>query len=80
MTCREELLKATHYIITEKGKNEFTVGEVIEYLKNHNSKYEANTIRTHLTSKCCATAKPNHGTVYDDYEKLGWNLYKIKKL
>jgi len=76
-TCREELLKAVKHIVDTKGKNEFSMEEVIAFMKQHNTKYKESTIRTHLISRCCKNAPQHHGVVYEDYLRVGAGVYKL---
>ncbi|WP_420490571.1 DUF7669 domain-containing protein [Neobacillus niacini] len=75
--CREELLNAVHNIVNKKGKNEFSIMEVIEYMGRENTPYSESTIRTHITSRCCSNAPENHAVVYNDLERIGRGKYKI---
>ncbi|MCD2347199.1 DUF7669 domain-containing protein [Clostridium guangxiense] len=75
--CRDEVRAVAISIITEKGKNVFTVNEVISYLKNRGTNYSENTIRTHVTSRCCKNAPKNHGTRYEDFERISRGYYKV---
>ncbi|MEJ8555149.1 DUF7669 domain-containing protein [Tepidibacter sp. Z1-5] len=76
-TCRDELLYTIKQIINNKGVNEFTVKEVVDYMKSHGSTYKESTIRTHITSRCCINVPNNHETVYDDYERIDKGIYRI---
>lgn len=78
MTCRDEILNSVREIIKAKGKNEFTAAEVIRAMQTKGTKFEASTIRTHISSKLCADAPDNHGKTYNDFERVGHGLYKRK--
>lgn len=77
MTCRDELLEAVKVIIKRKGKNEFSIPEVIEYMKQKGTRYKEATIRTHITSRCCKNAPANHGVVYADFLRIRKGVYKL---
>lgn len=77
MTCRDEILEAVKFIITKKCRNEFTISEVMGYMVAKGTEYAPSTIRTHITSKCCKDAPQNHGTKYDDFERIGKGLYSL---
>lgn len=76
--CREELLEVITALVNEKGVNEFTMIEAVEAMANYHSAYSENTIRTHISSRCCANAPKHHATAYDDYERVGRGVYRIK--
>ena len=76
--CREELLEIITALVKEKGKNEFTLTEAVEAMANNHSVYSENTIRTHISSRCCVNAPKHHETTYDDYERVGRGVYRIK--
>jgi len=76
-TCRNEVLLAAQLIVRRKGRNEFTVQEVVEYMKARQTNYPESTIRTHVTSRCCSNAPNHHGTVYADFERMERGVYKL---
>lgn len=76
--CREELLEIITALVKEKGKNEFTLTEAVEAMANNHSVYSENTIKTHISSRCCANAPKHHKTAYDDFERIGRGVYRIK--
>lgn len=77
-SCRDELLEVIKEIVRKKNVNEFTVAEAIEAMKNNNTVYSESTIKTHITSRCCANAPKHHGTTYDDYERVVKGVYRMK--
>ncbi|WP_444875871.1 DUF7669 domain-containing protein [Aneurinibacillus soli] len=77
-SCRAEILATVHSIVRNKGINEFTVNEVVEYLSQNNTVYKPQSIRTHITSRCCVNAPDHHAVVYDDFERIGRGVYKLR--
>lgn len=77
-SCRDELLEVIKEIVRKKNVNEFTVAEAIEAMKNNNTVYSGSTIKTHITSRCCANAPKHHRTTYDDYERVVKGVYRMK--
>lgn len=75
--CREEVCEAAIAIINKKGENAFSINEVLDYLVNKGTSYKTSTIRTHITSRCCKNAPQNHGTKYDDFERISNGCYKV---
>lgn len=78
-TCRKETLEAVHCIIKSKGENEFSVDEVLNFMKHKDTSFKDSTIRTHITSRCYKNAPDNHGVVYEDYLRIRHGLYKLLK-
>ena len=74
-TCRDEVVQAAKAIVANKGKNEFRPIEIVERLKH--SDYPASTIRTHVSSRCCANAPDHHAKVYKDFERIRDGVYRI---
>jgi hypothetical protein len=77
-TCRDEIISSVREIISSKGKNEFTISEVIHHMKNKGTKYKESTIRTHISSRCCSNRlRHYHAVCYDDFENIGKGKYKL---
>ncbi|MEK4339103.1 DUF7669 domain-containing protein [Brevibacillus sp. FSL L8-0710] len=74
---RDEILAAVREIVKRKGKNEFEVSEVVDYMISKNPNLNISTIRTHVTSRCCVNAAPNHAVTYSDYERLERGVYRL---
>ncbi len=78
-TCREHILIAVKHIITTKNDNEFTILEILDYLKQQNSPYKESTIRTHITSKLCKNAPEHHAVTYNDFTRIKPGVYALNK-
>ncbi len=76
-TCRDQVVKAARAVVQEKGQNEFTVLEVVARAREIGVEFSENTIRTHVTSRCCKNAPKNHAVTYDDFERIAPGLYRI---
>lgn len=76
-TCRAEVLAAASAVMRRNGTERFTMHDVINELHQRGSKYAVTTIRTHISSRMCANAKKNHGSVSDDLERLDHGLYRL---
>lgn len=74
---RDEILAAVHDIVKRKGRNEFEVKEVVDYMLSKNSKLNESTIRTHIGTRCCVNANANHAVTYNDYERVGYGMYRL---
>lgn len=77
ITAREEILIAVKNITREREEKHFHLGEVLQYMKNNKTLYKESTIRTHVTSRCCANSPNHHGSVFNDYERIGKGLYRL---
>ncbi|WP_046178837.1 DUF7669 domain-containing protein [Domibacillus tundrae] len=76
-SCREEVVNTVKIIINQKGKNEFTIKEVVQYMLNNNTAYKVSTISTHISSRCCTNSPNHHGSVYNDFQRIKPGLYKL---
>lgn len=80
LPCREQLLIIVKQITNHKGKNEFTIKELLDTMNKSGSIFKESTIRTHITSRCCANVtKHHHQTHYDDYIRIGRGIYALNK-
>jgi hypothetical protein len=75
--CREQILRAVRDVVQEKGRNEFTVSEIVNRLRGAGAGYADGTIRTHITSRCCRNAPKNHAVVYEDFERIARGVYRV---
>jgi hypothetical protein len=76
-TCREQILKAARAIVREKRRNELTVPEIVDHLRNAGANCPESTIRTHVISRCCRNAPKNHAVTYGDFERIARGLYRM---
>ena len=76
--CREELLAVLTEYVKEKGENEFTRAEALAAMRRTGSKYKPGSVSAHLSYRCCANVPRYYKPMYDDYEKIGDGLYRIK--
>jgi hypothetical protein len=75
MTCRDEVLAAFERLERRHGRREFYLVDVVQEVRGR-TVYKESTIRTHVTSRMCADAPANHGTVYADLERMGRGRYR----
>ena len=78
-SCRDELLEVLTNLVNRKHKNEFTIAEAVEEMLNNNTVYSEQTIKTHISSRCCVNSPKNHATKFDDYERIARGIYRISK-
>lgn len=76
-TARDEILTAVKNITREREEKQFGLGEVLQYMIADGTSYKESTIRTHITSKCCSNSPNHHGSVFNDYERIGKGIYRL---
>lgn len=76
MTCRDEILACINSMANPN--REFTVEEIVDSMRAGGSRYAESTIRTHITSRMCANAPDNHAVTYQDLERVGTGIYRLK--
>lgn len=74
---RDNILAVVREIVKRKNLNQFEVGEIVDFMLSKDQNLNASTIRTHITSRCCVNAAPNHAVTYNDYERIGRGLYRL---
>ena len=79
MTCRDEVLKGAQELSQLSPSGEFSVDDVVAYLRRKGSAYKESTIRTHVTSRMCANAPDNHAVTYDDLERAARGTYRLRQ-
>ena len=79
MTCRDEVLKGAQELSQLSPSGEFSVDDVVAYLRRKGSAYKESTIRTHVTSRMCANAPDNHAVTYDDLERTARGTYRLRQ-
>ena len=78
MTCREEVLAAFHRLIAQTSREAFSPAEIVREVMARSSAYQKSTIRTHVVSRMCANAPDHHAVVYDDLERVGPGMYRLR--
>jgi hypothetical protein len=75
-TARDQILRAVRHLGGDQ-RTPFTPRDVIDELHRRGTSLADSTIRTHVTSRMCASAPAHHGTVYADLERVGRGLYRL---
>ena len=73
MTVHHEVLRAARRICRERGDWRFTPGEIVLALPELN----ANSVRTHVISRCCTNAPINHPHKWDYFRRVRRGVYEI---
>ncbi|MGH9921095.1 MAG: DUF7669 domain-containing protein [Nitrososphaerales archaeon] len=79
MTCRDAVLEAFRGLRERNRRDVFKLEQIVHEVLSHTSEFKESTIRTHVTSRMCADAPPNHGVVYADLDRVGPSLYRLRK-
>ena len=75
MTCRDEILACVDAMTAESADGVFYIKDVLAQMRRNKTRYQESTIRTQITSMLCMNAPDNHGTVYDDFVRVGNGAY-----
>ena len=75
-TCRDEVIAAARIVTREKGVDEFTAKEIVDFLVGEDTEYSANTIRNYVASRCCVNAAGNHNG-YGDFMRVVRGRYRL---
>lgn len=76
-TAREQILAAIDRMGAGSGGT-FTIEDVLDELRSQGSDLAESTIRTHVTSRMCGDSPDNHGTTYDDLERVDRGVYRLR--
>jgi len=74
--CRDAVLSAFVRLEDRLGRAEFSLQVVVSEVLADTDQFSERTIRTHITSRMCAQAPKNHGTVYSDLDRVGRGRYR----
>jgi hypothetical protein len=75
--CHVQVLAAAKAIVQSKGENDFTIEEVVEWLRIAGSRCARITIVNHVASRCCVNAPGHHAKRYGYFERIGRGKYRI---
>jgi hypothetical protein len=77
--ARAEILAAINDLEARSGRPEVTLVEVMGEMRRRRSAYAESTVRTMVTSHMCAQVHgPNIGS-YDDLDRVGHGLYRLRR-
>jgi len=74
MSVQEEILRCVRRLCRERGQWTFRTEEVVLALPHLN----ANSVRTHVGSRCCVNAPKNHPHKWDYFRRVGRGLYELR--
>lgn len=75
-TCRDAILEAFGRLERRHGRQTFDLAEIVTETLAVDASFAESTIRTHVSSRMCADAPDNHGTVYADLERVDLGRYR----
>lgn len=75
-TCRDAVLLAFDRLENRHGRRSFGLAEIVAEAHAVDASFAESTIRTHVSSRMCADAPGNHGTVYADLERVARGHYR----
>src|SRR5438128_3296823 len=73
MPVHREVLAAAQRICAERADPIFTPDEIVRALPHLN----AQTVRTHVTSRCCVNARPHHQSRLSYFRKIARGQYEL---
>jgi len=74
VAIHDEILEAVRRIASARADWSFTPDEIVRALPHLN----AGTVRTHITSRCCANAPRNHPHKWDYFDRVGRGRYQLR--
>lgn len=78
VTCRDEIIEAFQVLARRHERDVFSPSDIVGEMRHQGSRYQESTIRTHIVSRMCANAPDHHAVVYDDLERVGPGLYRLR--
>jgi len=75
-TCRDAILEAVGRLERRHGRETFDLAEIVNETLAVDGSFAESTIRTHVSSRMCADAPDNHGTVYADLQRVDRGRYR----
>ncbi|GLY85988.1 hypothetical protein Airi02_039170 [Actinoallomurus iriomotensis] len=76
--ARREILAAIRELLDRSVGETFTPEQVVAEMRRRGTGYAESTIRTMVTAHMCSNAPDNAGTTYDDLERIGRGIYRIR--
>lgn len=76
-TARDQILAVLDELLRDPSDT-FTVQDVVDALNRRGTDVADSTVRTHVTSRMCADAPNNHGTTYNDLERVDRGTYRLR--
>ena len=78
MTCRKEIIEAFRRLRRRHGRDTFTPLEIIQEVQAATTRFAESTIRTHVCAHMCKQAPVNAAVVYNDLDRVGRGLYRLR--
>jgi len=75
MAVHQDVLRAAQRLCCERGRWTFSAEEVVRALPHLNE----NSVRTHVSSRCCVNAPAHHARRWPYFRRLRRGMYEITK-
>jgi len=75
-TCRLEILEVFRSLEQRRGREIFSLTEILAEMKSRGTSYPESTIRTHVCSHMCVDAPDNAAVTYPDLERVERGRYR----
>ena len=76
LTCRDTILEAFVRLEHRERRKTFKIAEIVKEVLAVTLSFTESTIRTHITSRLCIQAPPNHFTRYEDLDRMSRGEYR----
>ena len=76
LTCRDAVLEAFDRLESRDRRKVFKVAEIVKEVLAVTKEFKVSTITTHITSRQCVQAPPNHFTRYEDLDRISRGEYR----
>ncbi len=76
-TARDQILAAIDRITAGRADS-FALSEILVEMASSGTDLAESTIRIHVTSRMCGDSPDNHGTTYDDLERVDRGVYRLR--
>lgn len=76
MTCRDEILTCARLLVSQTGRNEFTIPDILDAMRDQGTRYKDSTIRTHIVSSRIGPANSRPSARKGSYLhgiRVSWN-------
>ncbi|THF88411.1 hypothetical protein E7T09_04175 [Deinococcus sp. KSM4-11] len=77
MTCRDEILSAVKELVKDNPDQEFTLEEVLSYMRPRGSPYLRAHLSHHVTAVMCVNSTSKFGGQYQDLERVRKGVYRL---
>jgi hypothetical protein len=73
----ERILETARAVVRAKRRNEFTVQEIAQLLRDDFPELTKKAIRTDVTSSCRQSAPDQNTAIHGDFKRIGHGAYRL---